>query len=580
MREFSVLMRMRWVLKEKGCQGDPPGPEEIPRLIRYLLHNRGLVEQSDVEQFLEPSLDDLHDPWLLPDLDRAVDRISSALSRGERILIFGDYDVDGISSAALLWRYLDRLGGRIRLRIPDRLTDSYGLSMKAVEEASAWEAGLIITVDSGTTAHAEVEHARSLGLDVIVVDHHQPESSLPPAVAVVNPWRADSSYPFPDLAAVGVVTKLVAGLSDRLGNGGRETPDPASLLDLTALGTVADNVSMEGENRIFVFHGLRRIRQQPRSGLKALIESARLDPHRIGSNDIAFQLGPRLNAAGRMGDTDTSLSLLINDDLTHCRSLASVLESHNRKRKQLLDDLIREATSLAEEEMALHPGEPLVMRSDDWHLGLLGIAAARIAERFDVPTILLSCEDALLRGSGRTARGCDLLGLLRQASEPLKSFGGHRAAIGLTLDDQEFPRFKDLFLEAARGSPGLCGMRERTLSVDAVARLDEVDSSLLDWLERMGPFGRGNREPLLAIKGHVAGQIRILKNNHIRFDVTSGGATRECIGFNLSGKARELGLKDGEVHIAVNAMWNRFRGEEKLQLSVRDIAVEDPFGIG
>jgi single-stranded-DNA-specific exonuclease len=573
-------MRRRWILLAEGSRANPPGPDGVPRLVRRLLQGRGIRDHAEIERYLEPSLEQLNDPFEIPGLGEAVGRLGAAVERGEKIFLFGDYDVDGISSVAVWSRYLRQLGAEVREQVPNRLLDPYGLSIAAVTEAQRWGAGLIVCADSGTTAHEEVARATESGIDVIVADHHMPEPTLPEAAVIVNPWREDSSYPFQDLSAVGVTTKILQGLWRTRGRRLRSFPSPWSLLDLTALGTVADSVSMQGENRIFVSIGLRGMREGPRPALQSLIEGAGLDRHRLGSTDLAYQIVPRLNAGGRLGDAESALELLLCDDLSRCRRITTILDTHNERRKRLLEEVVRDAFQAAGSDPAPERGEPLVLCSKNWHPGVLGIAATRLAERFQVPTILLTTDGEVARGSGRTAGEWDLLDLVRRACAPLRTYGGHRAAIGLTLPAGNVARFRDEMIAASNAYPELLGRPERLLTIDATADLKEVDFSLLDWLERMEPFGRGNREPVLAVRGVVVGGIRVLREKHLRFDVADGGERRECIGFHLSERRAELAAADGDISLAVTATRNIFRGEERLQLNVRDIAVDDPFGNG
>jgi single-stranded-DNA-specific exonuclease len=531
-----------------------------------------------IERYLDPSLDELSDPALLPDLAVAATRLDHALTAREPVFLFGDYDVDGMTSIALLRRYLSRLGGRLRTRIPDRLTEGYGLSEMVVGEAHAWGARLLVTADCGTTAHAPIARARELGLDVIVADHHQPEGSLPPATAIVNPWREESRVAFPDLAAVGVATRIIEGLWRLRTDRGQETPSPFDLLDLTAIGTIADSVRLEGDNRVLVHHGLRILRENPRPAMRALMRICGIARDHVGSGDIAFRIAPRLNAAGRLGDAPTALELLLSEDGERCEELAAILDRHNRERQILLERVVLEATRQAEADGAPARGEPIVLASGDWHLGVLGIGAARLAERFGVPAILLAQEGTTLRGSGRTAGDCDLLGLLRACSGLLASFGGHRAAVGLRLDAADFVRLRARLGEEARGLGVPLGPKERIQWIDAHAEMDEVDLPLVDWIDRLGPFGQGNQEPVFALRGRVEGPVRILKERHLRFDLTAPGVRRECIGFGMAEQAGTLSDREAEVHVAATPTRNVYRGEARIQLQLRDIAREDPFG--
>ncbi len=443
-RVRSFQSHMQWILRrpenpqDPSGRSDPIGPDGMPRLIRKLLLERSLVDAAGIRRYLEPSLDELSDPELLPDLRRAVVRLDEALRAGEKIFLFGDYDVDGMTSVALLRRSLSRLGGRLHARIPDRLTEGYGLSTAAVDEARAWGAKLLVAADCGTTARVPIARAREAGIDVIVADHHQPDEDPAPGGGHRESLdgrvrRLHSATSRPSAWRPGSSKDCGACRNER----GEDSPSPYDLLDLTALGTIADSVRLEQDNRVLVHHGLRILRENPRPCMRALMRICGMAPERASSGEIAYRLAPRLNAAGRLGDAPTALALLLCEDEDRCDELAAVLDRHNRERQTLLDRVVRDALARAEEDGSPGRGEPIVLESGDWHIGVLGIAAARLAEQFGVPTILLSRDGSTLRGSGRTAGDCDLLALVRGCSSELATFGGHRAAVGLSLDAGE-----------------------------------------------------------------------------------------------------------------------------------------------
>jgi single-stranded-DNA-specific exonuclease len=570
---------MRWILKEVEPHEDLPGPRGLPRLVHRLLRSRGIHDEHDARRFLNPRIEDLLDPAPLPDIVTAIERLDRAVDRGEMIFLFGDYDVDGIASTALLCRCLRSIGGRLTVRLPERFSDGYGLSTAILEEVRSSGATLLVMADSGTNAIDEVGRARAMGIDVVILDHHQPGETLPDATALVNPWRADSSYPFPDLCASGVVTKLLAGLCARRAARGAPTTDPMALLDLTSLGTLADSVSLQGENRILVRQGLRILRGDPRPALCALLDRAGIAPGRVTSTDLAFQVVPRLNAAGRLGQAARSLELLLSDDPDRCYRLAGVLDEANERRKKLLDEVVVDAMARAGQGDAVERGEPLVLESERWHAGVVGIAAARLAERFGVPVLLLASDGTLSRGSGRGPAGVDLLEIVRGASGPLQRFGGHRSAVGLTMETADFPKFQEAVRASFRALPSPPRRREPGIEVDARASLEEIDRGFLDWLDRFEPFGSGNQEPVLAVRGKMAGPVRVLKDRHVRFDLTDRGTRRECIGFDLSTRLGSvLGRNSGDLHVAAVATRNLYRGEERIQLTVKDVVEHDPFG--
>lgn len=568
-------MRARWVLKEAGASPLPEDDGGMPPLFRRILAVRGLAGRDEVGRHMGPPEAEIHDPFLLRDMDAAVDRISTAIAGREKILIFGDYDVDGMTSVAWLSRYLRSLGADPMVRVPHRIADGYGITAAGVDRAAASGVKLLITVDCGTSAFAACERAAHHGIDLIVADHHQPDPDLPPAFALVNPWRRDSAYPSPDLCAVGVVTKLGQALALRLGSAGG---NPSELFDLTAIGTVADSVSLTGENRAFVRLGLDSIRRRPRPAIAALLETAGLESARFGAGEIAYQIAPRLNAAGRLGDPQTALDLLLSDDLSHCRRRAIELEQLNLERRRLLDRVVRDAEERVIREGGSADAAPMIaLASPDWHPGVLGIAASRLVERFGVPAILMGIEGGIVRGSGRTCGEIDLLEWMRPCSGGLRSFGGHRAAIGMTLQEEDLRDFLGRLTEHARRLPPAPDSGSRTLTIDARAELSEITRDLLEWLDRLEPFGIGNEEPVVAVKGRLAGYPRVLKQKHLRFDITDGTTRRECIAFQMGERAGAIESFDGEIHVAARVTRNLFRGEERLQLQVRDLAIDDPF---
>lgn len=580
MRAFQS--KMKWILREPKAEEELLGPEirqgpaGVPRLVRRLLALRSLADPAEIRRHLDPSLDELSDPSLLPDMQPAVLRLDSALRAGEKIFLFGDYDVDGMTAVALLRRFLARMGGDPRVRIPDRLTEGYGLTEAVVDDARSWGARLLVTADCGTTAHAPITYAMEAGIDVIVADHHLPEDALPPATAIVNPWRSGSRCPYPDLAAVGVATRIAEGLWRLRRERGEAAPSPFDLLDLTALGTIADSVRLEGDNRILVHHGLKILRERPRASMRALMRICGIAPERAGSGEIAFRLAPRLNAAGRMGDAPTALELLLCEEDGRCAELSALLDRHNHERQTLLEHVVREAVLRAENEGAAARGMPLVLESGDWHLGVLGIAASRLADRFGVPTILLTRDGSRLRGSGRTAGDCDLLAMVRGCATELATFGGHRAAVGLSLESENLPRFREKLGEEARASGVPLGPNERVQWIDAQAEIEEIDLSLVDWIDRLGPYGQGNNEPVFALRGWIAGGVRVLKERHLRFDLAGRSVRCECIGFGMAGHPALQGKGAEELYVAATPTRNVFRGEEKIQLQLRDISREDP----
>lgn len=558
-----------WILPEES---HPPDWEVIrkdwgiPSPVLCALWNRGLHTSTQVEQFLKPRIEDLHDPFLLRDCDRAVGRVHTALMRKEPILVFGDYDVDGISAATLWTRVLRRLGGTVTPLVPNRMEDGYGLSRRAVERAEAIGAGLLIANDCGTTAHDAISFANERSIDVVVCDHHMPESSLPSAYALVNPRRSDDTYPFPDMAAVGVAFKILQGLVSRH-YGPEEWKYLLGQLDLVTLGTVADVVPLVGENRIFTHFGMKVLRVRRRPAFQALVEQARLGDRFLEASHLAFSLVPRINAAGRLGTPETALGLLLEDELDAARQLAGRLEEDNTARKVLNERVQADAFQwLAETPPG--PGDAIVLGSADWHPGVLGIAASRLAARYRVPVFLVSLQGDVARGSARTPISVDLLLLLQMAGDHLVGFGGHRQAAGFSLDPARFPGFQQALLAACREK--LQAPSEPSLDLDGALDPSRCNVELARWIERMGPFGEGNREPIYSGSGHCRSP-RIMGERHLKMEVVSEGTRVECIGFGLGEFASEIPAGGGSFHLAFTPTVNRYRGQERVQLKLREI---------
>lgn len=560
--------KSRWIVKAEGY---PPEWSimrrdwGVPDPVMAALWNRGLKTTDEVDRFLRPQIENLHDPFLMRDMDRAVARVQLALRERQRVFVFGDYDVDGISAASLWTRMLRHLGGVTETMVPNRMEDGYGLTVRAVERAYASGCEVLVANDCGTTAHEAIARACELGVDVVVCDHHMPESTLPPAHALVNPRRADDTYPFPDLAAVGVAFKILQGLVERH-YGEPERRFLLNQLDLVTLGTVADVVPLVDENRIFVHFGLRVLRVRRRPAFQALIEQAGLEDRFIEASHLAFSIVPRINAAGRLGVPETALHLLLEEDLEVSRRLAARLEEDNTERRGLNELVQDQAARILESRAA--SGEAIVLGSADWHPGVLGIAASRLVHRYRVPVFLVSLQGQLARGSARSPRGTNLLALLERVTPWLSTFGGHKCAAGFSLEPMKFAQFQSALLEASLAVGH--ELTEETLGLDGALEPGRCDVDLARWIERMGPFGEGNDEPIYSGRG-LCRSVRVLREKHLKMEVVSGGARLDCIGFGLGELAAEIPAGGASFQLAFTPTVNRFRGQERLQLKLREI---------
>jgi single-stranded-DNA-specific exonuclease len=547
------------------------GELDIPVPAAEVLVNRGVGQPDAARRFMAPSLDDLHDPWLLRDLDRAVERIERALAQGERIFLHGDYDVDGITSAFLLGSVLRDLGGQVRVRIPKR-TGGFGLSPAAVEEARARHGcSLVVTVDCGVTQVQAVEYANSVGLDTIITDHHAPPAVLPPAHAIVNPWREGCRYPFKALAGVGVTYKLVEAL---LGRRGRHE-EAREYLDVVALGTIADVVPLVGENRVLAHFGLERLNHTGRVGLKALMEVAGLSGRRVGSGHVAFVLAPRINAAGRMGDGRDALLLLKARDRGEALALAQSLEEDNQRRRQFDEEALEQASQRVSTELGWPDCSSILLWSDEWHKGVIGIVASRLVDRFQRPAVLVSFKgdasgagDDRGRGSGRSIEGVHLSEVLAECGDLLEAHGGHALAAGFTVRRDRLPELRQRLEAAVAGRLSAESLQPR-LVYDAEVALAECDMRLVEVLEQLEPHGRlGNPEPVFRIADlKVIGATTVSQGRHLKLQVRDGSGTAEVIGFGLGARCREV-KQAGTCSLALVPTRNEWMGESRVQLKI------------
>jgi single-stranded-DNA-specific exonuclease len=571
-RQESVIappLAPQWVLHPRHA------PERAQSLARELeapipaahaLLHRDIATSADARRYLEPGLDHLHDPSGMMDLDAAVARIRQALIDHERIMIHGDYDVDGITATYLLYSVLRDLGGGVEFRIPHRTRDGYGLSIDAIEDAARRGCSVVITVDCGITAVAPIARARELGIDVVVTDHHEPGERLPDAVAILNPHRGDCGYPFKSLAGVGVTFKLVEALLR--GRGGLERA--SEYLDVVAIGTIADVVPLVGENRVLARLGLDRLNRTPRIGLQALMDVTGLAGRSVGSGQIAFVLAPRINAGGRMGNAEQGLRLLLARDGAEARSIAESLEEDNVRRRQYDEQALIEASRMVEEELGWPDCCSIMLWSESWHPGVIGIVASRLVERYQRPTLLVSMRDGVGRGSGRSLPGLDLNQVLGQCSDLLDAWGGHAFAAGVTVQRDRLPTLRDRFeaLVRARLAPG---EGVRPLTVDANVSLSECTLELADWVDRMSPHGLGNPEPVFAANSLEVLEVAVVGGGrHARLRVRDHTGLHEAIGFGYGDHAAEL-ARAGRCDAAFVPSRHEWQGVPRVQLKLKGI---------
>jgi len=543
----------------------------ISPLLALILLNRGITTPQQAREFLTPSLGNLHDPYLLQDMDRAVARLDRAIAKGEPILVFGDYDVDGITGTALMVTVLRELGARVGYYIPARLQEGYGLNKTVLHRAAARGYKLILTVDCGITAVEEVEAGKEYGLDFIITDHHQPQEVLPPAAAVLDPKRDDCPYPFAELAGVGVAFKVVQALGESRGYG-REWWQ--RYLDLVVLGTVADIVPLQDENRILVKYGLEALRDTQRPGIQALLQITALAGQDLRPGQIGFILGPRLNACGRLGQADRGVELLLTDRPEQAEKLARVLDQENRDRQDIEEAILKEVRARVEGEVDLDRERVIVLGSPNWHPGVIGIVASRLVELYYRPTLLFNLEAGEGKGSARSIPGFHIFKALSQCKELLKGFGGHEHAAGLSLEEARLPALRQRLNELAWD-----WLSEEqllpVLTIDAEVNLNQLDLALLKDLEKLAPFGPGNPEPVFTCRGaRLLGYRGVGEGGkHLKLRVSQGGCELDGIGFQLGELAAALKKPGQGIDLAFSLQRNDWQGRTSLQLVVKDLFV-------
>jgi len=543
----------------------------LPRALCELLVRRGFAEPEGARRYLRPRLEHLHPADLLPDLPRAAERVMRAVRTGECIFVHGDYDVDGVCATAILTRYLRSIGGRVVPFVPHR-RDGYDLGPAGVAAAQEAGATLLITCDSGIVAHESVAAAVALGIDVVVTDHHTPGPTLPVALAVVNPCRADSAYPERTLCGAGVAFKLVQHLAKEAG-----VPQASiyPLLAYVALATVADLVPLEGENRILVRFGLRYLAHTSDVGLRALLEVAGVEGE-VEASDVGYKLGPRINAVGRMEAASTALDLLLTDDPSEAAGLAGQLDEANQSRRIEEARVTEEAlVQLAE---GWDPGRDLgvILAGEGWHPGVIGIVASRLKERLHRPVLLIALKDGVGRGSGRSIPAVDLYRALATCAEHMKRFGGHRQAAGFEIEAERIPALREAFNSAIRLAvdgkippPRLAG--------EVPLPLKAVDEAFFQMLEAMRPFGIGNPRPLFWSRQEpILGPPRVVGNGHLKLRLRS----LEAIGFGLAHRRPPEALRGEAVDMVYQLHLNRYQGRATLQAQVQDVRPSDGAPIG
>ncbi len=535
----------------------------INQLLATILVNRNMTNPEELKVFLNPTRNDFHDPFLMPDMKTAIDRIMKAIDKKEKIIIYGDYDADGITSITVLKSFLEDIGVSADHYIPNRLEEGYGLNIPAVEDIAKKNYDLMITVDCGISAIEEIAYANTLGIETIITDHHEVAEELPKAIAIVDAKRKDNEYPCRDLAGVGVVFKLIQALAIQL-----NLPEESYLkyLDIVCVGTISDIVPLKDENRVITKLGLKLVKQTKNIGLKSLLISAGYKT--IDSTTISFGVAPRINACGRMGNAEKALQLFLSKEQNEVAELTRELNQFNYIRQDTEKHIYEEAVKYIEGN-ELQKKNTIVVAGENWHHGVIGIVASKITERYFKPSILLSYEGDLAKGSGRSIPGFDLHEALMKCTDTIEKFGGHSMAIGITLKKDKLEQFSQKIEEVANQEH----IEEiiPIIQIDSKVELSNISKEMVESLKELEPFGEGNKTPIFVIKNLKIDSIRALsEGKHLKMTLKENNTVISAIGFNLGNLADEYRIGD-KIDVVGILEINTFNGVESLQINVKDV---------
>ena len=558
-------MRKKWKYKELDEEkiDEIVKKFNVPELLATVLVNRGIVDDEEIRVFLNPTRSDFHDPYLMPDMEIAVERIIKAIDNQEKVIIYGDYDVDGITSITVLKKFLKTCGLEADYYIPNRLSEGYGLNRAAIDYIKEKEYTLIITVDCGISGIEEIEYANSLGIETIVTDHHEPMEVLPPAVAIVDLKRKDNdTYPFKSLAGCGVVFKLTQALGMRLGIDEKEY---LKYLDIVCVGTISDIVPLVDENRVIAKLGLKLVEVTRNPGLKALLNASGYKV--VNSNTISFGIAPRINACGRMGYEEEALKLFLTENLVQASEITERLNKYNRDRQEIEKNIYDEAIKMMEKEDS--NAQSIVLGSNNWHHGVIGIVSSKITEMYFKPSILICFEGEDGKGSGRSIPGFDLHEALAETAKYLEKYGGHEMAVGLSLKKNNFNRFKESF-EKYVEEKDITGIVP-IIEIDKQISLKDIDSNIVKQLDLLEPFGEANRRPVFVYKNLKIDSIRALSDGkHLKMTLKDGNTIVNAIGFNMGQLSKEYMIGD-RIDVVGTLEINAYNGREMVQINVKDI---------
>ena len=578
-------IKYKWIYNsvDKNLIEETAYKHNMPKPVAELMLKKGISSPDDIENFFNGSLKSLRNPFEISDMEKAAERIAKAVMNHERICIYGDYDVDGITATALLYIFLMQCGANVSYYIPNRLEEGYGLNKEAVKEIAARKTNLIITVDCGISAVQEVLEASIHGMDIIITDHHQPSKELPVAAyAIINPMREDDTYPNKTLAGVGVAFKTVMALRFVLKKYDffkQEVPNIRNLLDIVTLGTIADVMPLVDENRIFVRHGLELMSgENVRIGideLKKTVENLSASK-KMKTSNIGFQLAPRINAMGRMASSEKSFKLLVTQNRSEAKQLALELDNENKYRQMIERDILQQTYDLIEKNQYAELQSGLVIASDNWHPGVIGIVASRVVDKYFKPTVILTEDNGVYKGSARSIPGFHLYDGLSSLSDILISFGGHKYAAGVKLEKKNLEEFRNRFNEVVKTS-----LKEEDfipeIYIDAEIDSKDITNEVMQWLEKLEPYGQGNKEPVFFMKKVFKYQVETFvgKNfNHLKCVFEKNGLIFEAIGYNMK-EYKSLMAENDKFDILFSLVNNTWKNTKVIQLNLKDIKKSD-----
>ncbi len=570
------MQNKRWNLKEAPDEKSTLALADslnVSNILANLLIQRGITNFYEAKNYFRPSLETLHDPFLMNGMHEATQRVIHALTHNEKICVYGDYDVDGTCSAALMYLFLKDLGAKVETYIPNRLTEGYGVSITSIDILKERGISLIITVDCGITAVEEIDYANSLGIETIVCDHHQSKEKIPNAYAVLDPIKPGCNYPFKHLSGAGVGFKLASAVGERIGK--KELA--LKYLDLVALAGAADIVPLVDENRVLVKEGLDLINTNPRPGIVALLKSARMEPGNLNAGQIVFTIAPRINAVGRLGDANRAVELFTTDDPQRALELAQVLEDENIERRKIDEMTFSHAMQLVDSEINMDSDLGIVLHYDDWHPGVIGIVASRLVEKFHRPAVMLTTIDGVAKGSARSIHGFNIYEALQSCEDLLLQFGGHEAAAGLAIEIEKLDEFKERFNFVLRQNM-TAENKLHELHIDTKLSFSEISPKFIRVLDQFAPFGPGNMRPVFMSEDvTVVNSPRIVGVNHIVTSLRQNGNEKvfDAIGFNLGAFASIIDKEKNLIDIVYTIESIQKEGKTYPQIRIKDIHIKE-----